>query len=187
MDPTMVSKYSFANATIGFATQDNPTVDTHIWTLGLSTSHPGSSRTTPMTTHQVPKSMFKSLRSTFDGVPLNNSAICFILRKLTICMNSQQNIEWGHEVKWPLKLQVWPQLEVKNWDGSGMEVLMYLQHLTYGSIPTQKIKISGLGNLTLDFFSPSDISNWEGLISSRMELRMNQMAKIWTGTPLGCI
>ena len=118
MDPTMVSKYSFANATIGFTTQDNPTIDTHIWTLVLSTSHPGSSRTTPMTTHQVPKSMFKFLRSTFDGVPLNNSAICFILRKLTICMNSQQNIEWGHEVKWPLKLQVWPQLEVKNWDAT---------------------------------------------------------------------
>ena len=48
----------------------------------------------------------KKLISNFDGVPLNYSASCFILRKLTICMNSQQNIEWGHEVKWTHRWQV---------------------------------------------------------------------------------
>ena len=81
--------------------------------FGQLSYHPGSSRITPMNTHQVPKSPKKNLRSTFDGVPLNYSAICFILRKLSICMNSQQNIEWGHEVKWPHRWQVWPLLEVK--------------------------------------------------------------------------
>ena len=140
MDPTMVSKYSFANATIGFATQENPTIDTHIWTLGLSTSHPGSSRTTPMTTHQVPKSPKKNLRSTFDGVPLNYSAIFFILRNSTICMNSQQNIEWGYEVKWPHWLKAWPLFEVKNWAASKNCIYRSNYSSTYGCSPYKNAK-----------------------------------------------
>ena len=81
--------------------------------FGQLSYHPGSSRITPMNTHHVPKSPKRNLRSTYNGVPLNYSAICFSQRKLTICMNSQQNIEWGHEVKWPHRWQVWPLLEVK--------------------------------------------------------------------------